>query len=84
MKLKQIISVLAVLLAGLLSCSFAEEAVTPNTELPKPRWQDVAVHDPSIIKAEDGYYYIYGSHMAAARSADLIKWQLISGLGKNR
>ncbi len=36
------------------------------------------MHDPSIMKADDGYYYIYGSHMQAARSQDLIKWYLIS------
>lgn len=78
MKRKQIISALVVLLLGALSCALAEDAVTPNTELPVPRWQDVSVHDPSIIRAEDGYYYIFGSHMAAARSEDLIKWKLIS------
>ena len=32
--------------------------------------KDVAVHDPSIIK-EDGIYYIFGSHMAAASSKSL-------------
>ena len=33
--------------------------------------KDVAVHDPSIIE-EDGTYYIFGSHMAAAKTTDLI------------
>ena len=71
---------LASLLLALLLCmpALAQGDTVPNTELPTPKWKDVAVHDPSIIKAEDGYYYIYGSHMAAARSADLIKWELIS------
>ena len=65
-------------LAMTLSLALAEEAV-PNTELPMPKFlKNVAVHDPSIIKADDGYYYIYGSHMAAAKSADLIDWKLIS------
>ncbi len=59
--------------------SMAETAVTPNAELPMPKFsQNVAVHDPSIIKADDGFYYIFGSHMAAARSADLIDWKLTS------
>ena len=36
----------------------------------------VTVHDPSIVKDEKtGYYYIFGSHMAWARSKDLINWQ---------
>ena len=76
MKIKRIISVLLVLALCLPAWAMGE--TVPNTELPIPKWKDVAVHDPSIIKAEDGYYYIYGSHMAAARSLDLIKWELIS------
>ena len=31
----------------------------------------VAVHDPSIYE-EDGTYYIFGSHMSAAKSDDLL------------
>ena len=62
-----------------LPLALAEEAVTPNSELPMPKFmKNVAVHDPSIIKADDGFYYIYGSHMAAAKSEDLIDWTLIS------
>ena len=34
----------------------------------------VAVHDPSIVKLEDGSYYIIGSHLAGARSKDLYSW----------
>ena len=47
--------------------------------------KDVAVHDPSIIK-EDGTYYIFGSHMAAASSTDLTNWTLIGNgySGKNK
>ncbi len=33
----------------------------------------VAVHDPSIIKA-DGTYYIFGSHMTGASTTDLRTW----------
>ena len=73
---RMLICLLAMLM--LLSCALAE-TVTPNSELPMPKFmKNVAVHDPSIIKADDGFYYIFGSHMAAARSADLIDWQLIS------
>ena len=71
------------LLLGMLLClaliAGAEETTIPNSELPMPKFmKNVAVHDPSIIKAEDGFYYIYGSHMAAAKSKDLIDWTLIS------
>ncbi len=34
----------------------------------------VSVHDPSIVKGTDGYYYIFGSHMAWARSKSLMGW----------
>jgi arabinan endo-1,5-alpha-L-arabinosidase len=34
----------------------------------------VSVHDPSIVKGDDGYYYVFGSHMAWARSKTLTGW----------
>ena len=34
----------------------------------------VSVHDPSIIQDKDGTYYIFGSHMAWAKSTDLCNW----------
>lgn len=34
----------------------------------------VSVHDPSIVKSDDGTYYVLGSHTASAKSADLIQW----------
>lgn len=42
-----------------------------------PFFEDVSVHDPSIIQA-DGQYYIFGSHLAAARSANLVQWESIA------
>jgi len=36
----------------------------------------VSVHDPSILEV-DGTYYIYGSHMSAAKSTDLLNWESI-------
>jgi arabinan endo-1,5-alpha-L-arabinosidase len=37
-----------------------------------------SVHDPSILEV-DGTYYIYGSHMSAAKSTDLRTWKTITG-----
>lgn len=37
----------------------------------------VAVHDPSIVKDGDTYY-IFGSHMAAAKCDDLIHWESVA------
>ena len=46
----------------------------------------VSVHDPSVVKLEEGGYYIIGSHLGAARSADLQNWQNAanSNLGSTR
>ena len=53
-------------------------SLAESGEKPVPKFKDVSVHDPSVIRAEDGTYYIFGSHMAAAKSADLMQWQMIS------
>ncbi len=54
----------------------AEHPVTYN-------FQNVSVHDPSVIKT-NGVYYIFGSHLAGAKSEDLINWTLIgSGVTAN-
>lgn len=45
------------------------------------KFGNASVHDPSVLYA-DGIYYIYGSHMQAARSADLQDWKLFSKLDK--
>ena len=34
----------------------------------------VSVHDPSIVKTDDGNYFIIGSHLGAATSTDLMSW----------
>jgi arabinan endo-1,5-alpha-L-arabinosidase len=43
---------------------------------------DIGVHDPSIVKA-GSEYYIFGSHLAAAKSSDLVNWEYISVLSNN-
>ncbi len=49
-----------------------------NADLPMPKYRDVALHDPSVLVEEDGTVYVFGSHMQAAKTTDLIRWQLIS------
>ena len=43
---------------------------TPDTSI---TFAEVAVHDPSVIKAGDTYY-VFGSHLAAAKTTDLMNW----------
>ena len=37
----------------------------------------VAVHDPSIVE-DNGEYYIFGSHMSAAKSSDMLNWEMLA------
>lgn len=63
-----------------LNCSWANRA----------KWNLANVHDPTVFKAEDGYYYMYqtdasygnthdqsGGHFIARRSRDLINWTVL-------
>ncbi len=62
----------------LLLTALPAAARAEGDALPIPKFKEVSVHDPSIIRAEDGTFYIFGSHMAAAKSGDLIQWKMIS------
>lgn len=42
----------------------------------KYTFSNVSVHDPSVIKVGEEYY-IFGSHLAGAKSSDLMNWTLI-------
>ena len=35
----------------------------------------VSVHDPSVAVSKEGTYYVFGSHIDAAKSTDLINWK---------
>lgn len=65
------------ILAGGLTFALALSCLTPASgadavQTATPR--RVSVHDPSILKA-DGEYYVFGSHLAYAKSTDLVNWQ---------
>ncbi len=49
----------------------AEETEEKMTEVSYSR---VSVHDPSVVY-DNGTYYIFGSHMAWAKSTDLMNWE---------
>lgn len=38
-----------------------------------PTYSNVSVHDPSIVRDGDNYY-VFGSHIEAAKSTDLMNW----------
>ena len=57
----------------------------------RAQWNLANVHDPSVVLAEDGYYYMYqtdasygnahtaGGHFHGRRSKDLINWEYLGG-----
>lgn len=51
-----------------------EEVTKVPVEKANVKYTRVSVHDPSVIKDGDTYY-IFGSHMAWAKSKDLMQWQ---------
>lgn len=62
--------------AALLSaalCATSVPAGMAQAEDAPPEVSRVMVHDPSILKA-DGAYYLFGSHLADAKSTNLMDW----------
>lgn len=54
----------------------ATPATTPvptSTPVSTPEFTNVSVHDPSIVE-DKGTYYVFGSHVEAAKSLDLLNW----------
>ncbi|KFL17042.1 arabinanase [Geobacillus stearothermophilus] len=50
------------------------ENVRQNQKVKDPQFTNASVHDPSIVKDGDTYY-IFGSHIEAAKSKDLMNWE---------
>lgn len=60
----------------------------------RTQWNLANVHDPTVVLAEDGYYYMYqtdasygnahtaGGHFHGRRSKDLINWEYLGGTMK--
>ncbi len=44
----------------------------------KVSYKEVAVHDPSIV-ADGSNYYLFGSHLATAKSTDMLNWTYFGG-----
>jgi arabinan endo-1,5-alpha-L-arabinosidase len=42
-----------------------------------PVFKNASVHDPSVIKVDDTFY-VFGSHLAAAKTKDLMQWDLVA------
>lgn len=74
-KIKKIFALLtAVIFLGSSQMAMAEETSTNTLDI---KFKNVSVHDPSIINV-DGTYYIVGSHLAFAKSDDLVNWKQLA------
>ncbi|WP_100406026.1 LamG-like jellyroll fold domain-containing protein [Bacillus solitudinis] len=77
-----IILIMALIIPGIVLANGAEtlNGLSENSNKPHvehqgetPVFENASVHDPSIIKVDD-MYYVYGSHIDAAKSTDLMSW----------
>ncbi|EOL48824.1 hypothetical protein RV11_GL003319 [Enterococcus phoeniculicola] len=74
--MKQKILLFGVAIGAILILSSCKKEEVAQT-LTNPNFENVSVHDPSIIKSADSYY-ILGSHMQFAKSENLIQWEQLS------
>src|SRR5699024_739554 len=70
------IAILIILLT-LSSVVFAENTDNIDDEQENPMFVEGSVHDPSVIQVEDTYY-VFGSHLAGAKTRDFIKWEPVA------
>lgn len=67
----------AALTLALVATSAPAQADRRASDPPPPTFQDVSVHDPSVVVA-DGDIWVFGSHLAAARTDDLMSWEKVA------
>ncbi|MDZ5078651.1 LamG-like jellyroll fold domain-containing protein [Nesterenkonia sp. HG001] len=70
-------SAAATTLAAALTLTLAPSAsaAPPGPDLPDPpAFTEVTVHDPALVAAGDEHW-VFGSHLAAARTEDFIDWE---------
>lgn len=60
---------------GLLALSTVAVYANDKTRV---SYKEVAVHDPSIV-ADGSNYYLFGSHLATAKSTDMLNWTYFGG-----
>ncbi|MFC7403731.1 LamG-like jellyroll fold domain-containing protein [Georgenia alba] len=67
----------AAVAVGGLSAPSATAA--PSRAAAPPEFADASVHDPSLVTSGDELW-VFGSHLAAARTEDLMRWELMADL----
>lgn len=64
-------------LGALFAASLASPNAAAQAGFTPISFKNASVHDPSIVKSGDTWY-VFGSHLAAAKSADLMNWQQVA------
>ncbi|WP_102797078.1 LamG-like jellyroll fold domain-containing protein [Bowmanella denitrificans] len=62
---------------------FVEDNGQPDPSIGQVSFNNASVHDPSVIRLDDGTFYVFGSHLAAAKTNDLLNWQVVTTDGVN-
>ena len=65
-------------LLALLAASCGQKEKLQGETPVEHTFADVSLHDPSVVRGEDGNYYIFGSHLAVAKTGDLMNWAYIN------
>lgn len=64
-------------LGALLAASLASPDAAAQAGFTPITFKNASVHDPSIVKSGDTWY-VFGSHLASAKSTDLMNWQQLT------
>ncbi|WP_423189108.1 LamG-like jellyroll fold domain-containing protein [Alkalibacterium sp. f15] len=46
-------------------------------DVESPAFTEASVHDPSVIRVDESFY-VFGSHLASAKTTDLMNWEQVS------
>ncbi|WP_154792570.1 LamG-like jellyroll fold domain-containing protein [Occultella kanbiaonis] len=76
MSVRPLLALIGAALVALVPAAAAARPPVPAPAEP-PVFSDASVHDPSLVVA-DGEFWVFGSHLAAARSDDLMNWELVA------
>lgn len=82
-------------LEGYVAPTYADDYTSIADWSKRSQWNLANVHDPTVVLADDGYYYMYqtdasygnahekGGHFHGRRSKDLVNWEYLGGTMKN-
>lgn len=65
---------------GVTAVACSSYAPSSTVSFASPKFTNVSVHDPSVIKS-GSTYYVFGSHLGAAKTTDLMNWTLVADQG---